>query len=330
MLAFAAFLVDSGWFESVELIFLVVGHTKFAPDRMFGWFGRLLKKNDVFAIKDLEQLYSDSVLAKTFSAHEIDEIDDWSWLHEHFRPPVLFKHYHVFRVTKQLVLPPPDQPHRRGRRPRGSTSSTSAQPPATRAVITALLYAGCTTDSATIDMRTSAVSVLPANPKLTPLTLGSIPLDTLKQLWLIQQSVPLGRTVQHADEYISSVLRLQEQTDAANTNAVSPVDKITVEQLKSMLRAVCEPTSGDKMELLHRLDEHYRKKATHLSHLDTRTVAALAQAAIVFTAPTDPPPADTDVIPESTASDRDKCVLEVNAWLEQALAECSESRDSCC
>ena len=61
LLAWANELVDQGRFESVRFIYLVVGHTKFEPDRLFASIAKTFYKRDVFCIEmlqDICELYS--------------------------------------------------------------------------------------------------------------------------------------------------------------------------------------------------------------------------------------------------------------------------------
>ncbi len=40
-------------YDSVEFCFMVAGHTKFSPDRMFGWLSGVLKVVDIFELSDV-------------------------------------------------------------------------------------------------------------------------------------------------------------------------------------------------------------------------------------------------------------------------------------
>lgn len=48
----------AGWFERIEIDFLVAGHTKFSPDRMFGWMSHVLRVSDYFSKSDMVRLFS--------------------------------------------------------------------------------------------------------------------------------------------------------------------------------------------------------------------------------------------------------------------------------
>ena len=49
LVGFGAALVALGFFDSVSLDWLVVGHTKFSPDRMFGSVSKVLKTSGSFS-----------------------------------------------------------------------------------------------------------------------------------------------------------------------------------------------------------------------------------------------------------------------------------------
>ena len=59
MAAFAATLVILGKMERVELDWLVAGHTKFSPDRLFGTFSKILKRSVAFASEDVDKRLND-------------------------------------------------------------------------------------------------------------------------------------------------------------------------------------------------------------------------------------------------------------------------------
>lgn len=41
------FLIFLGWFKNITVQFLIAGHTKFSPDRMFGWISQKLRSHDL-------------------------------------------------------------------------------------------------------------------------------------------------------------------------------------------------------------------------------------------------------------------------------------------
>ena len=68
LLAWAHELVNQGRFESVRFFYLVVGHTKFEPDRLFASIAKTFYKRDVFCIEMLQaisELYSTSYVFKS-------------------------------------------------------------------------------------------------------------------------------------------------------------------------------------------------------------------------------------------------------------------------
>ena len=53
MIQYLAWRVIAGLNESVELSFMLVGHTKFAPDRFFGLFKKTYRKSIVDTMEDV-------------------------------------------------------------------------------------------------------------------------------------------------------------------------------------------------------------------------------------------------------------------------------------
>ena len=49
-------MVSSGKIDHVHISFMIAGHTKFAPDRLFSAIGSAYKAADVFTINDLKAL----------------------------------------------------------------------------------------------------------------------------------------------------------------------------------------------------------------------------------------------------------------------------------
>lgn len=70
VIAFAIMLVMSNVYDLVELHFLIAGHTKFSPDRMFGWISLLLKSKDIFGIDDILRAFADDLRLKGASAQK--------------------------------------------------------------------------------------------------------------------------------------------------------------------------------------------------------------------------------------------------------------------
>ena len=52
-MAYVRFLVTTKLFDKVVVHYLVTGHTKFSPDRMFGWASNVIKKLDLFSAADV-------------------------------------------------------------------------------------------------------------------------------------------------------------------------------------------------------------------------------------------------------------------------------------
>lgn len=63
MIAFCAWLIEQGLFESIQLSFLPVGHTHINADVPFGIIKNWLKKHSIKTIEDfLAALQSDKIL----------------------------------------------------------------------------------------------------------------------------------------------------------------------------------------------------------------------------------------------------------------------------
>ena len=52
-LAYAHLLVKWNLFKKVIVHFLIADHTKFSPDRMFGWASVVLLKKDIFSAENV-------------------------------------------------------------------------------------------------------------------------------------------------------------------------------------------------------------------------------------------------------------------------------------
>ncbi len=53
VLVYLCLLVDKGLYDEAEGAFMLAGHTKFSPDRMFAWLTELIKNRDLFEIADI-------------------------------------------------------------------------------------------------------------------------------------------------------------------------------------------------------------------------------------------------------------------------------------
>jgi hypothetical protein len=59
LIAFAMRLVFDDLYDLVEIHFKIAGHTKFNPDRMFGWLADLGRDKDIFEINDVLRFVAD-------------------------------------------------------------------------------------------------------------------------------------------------------------------------------------------------------------------------------------------------------------------------------
>ena len=84
LLAWANELVEQGRFESVRFFYLVVGHTKFEPDRLFASVAKTFYKREVFCIEMLQAIAEQYSTSYLFGA---DQILQWqSVLEEKYLP----------------------------------------------------------------------------------------------------------------------------------------------------------------------------------------------------------------------------------------------------
>ena len=66
LFAWAMELVSSGMISHVHISFMIAGHTKFAPDRLFATIGSAYKVADVFTINELKSLCTPKHCSRTF------------------------------------------------------------------------------------------------------------------------------------------------------------------------------------------------------------------------------------------------------------------------
>jgi hypothetical protein len=88
--SFVVALVTLGYFERVDLDWLVVGHTKFAPDRLFGLASQILQKNEYASLNDVKKLFTMKI-ASTSGNEIVTNIINFSLsLNRYFRMQKFF------------------------------------------------------------------------------------------------------------------------------------------------------------------------------------------------------------------------------------------------
>ena len=96
--------------DTIELSFMLVGHTKFAPDRFFGLFKRLYRKSLVDTMDDIVRVVEESSIAGknkaqlTVSSNGTRHVHwiDWSKVFsEFFKPIPGITSFHHFKVSKE-------------------------------------------------------------------------------------------------------------------------------------------------------------------------------------------------------------------------------------
>ena len=96
--------------HSIQVSFMLVGHTKFAPDRFFGLFKRQFRRATVDTMVDVMRVMKESSVAgKNIPNPTVDALGqrncewyDWSsFLGEYFRTIPNITKYHHFSVSKE-------------------------------------------------------------------------------------------------------------------------------------------------------------------------------------------------------------------------------------
>ena len=71
LLGWANELVERGRFDCVRFFYMVVGHTKFQPDRLFSSIAKTFYKRDVFCIEMLDAIAKQYSTSYIFQSHQI-------------------------------------------------------------------------------------------------------------------------------------------------------------------------------------------------------------------------------------------------------------------
>ena len=107
MMQYLMWRVMTGLHHSITISFMVVGHTKFAPDGCFGLLKRAFRRTEVSSLADLEQVVQSSAvvnetqLVGSQTGEPIVPMRDWaSFLGPHFKKLTGIKKYHHFRFDK--------------------------------------------------------------------------------------------------------------------------------------------------------------------------------------------------------------------------------------
>ena len=84
MMQYLMWRVMTGLHHSITISFLVVGHTKFAPDGCFGLLKKAFRKTEVSSLADLEQvvqssaIVNESQLVGSETGEPIVPVRDWA------------------------------------------------------------------------------------------------------------------------------------------------------------------------------------------------------------------------------------------------------------
>ena len=115
IVAFAVMMVLTKVYDLFELHFLIAGHTKFSPDRMFAFLTLLLRLKDVFGIEDILKAFTDHQKSKgqnaqrsysvesleSFTNNEANNFYDYKdLLEDEIKKIKDFNKYHRFRAKR--------------------------------------------------------------------------------------------------------------------------------------------------------------------------------------------------------------------------------------
>jgi len=143
MMAYLLWRVMAGLNEEVTISFLLVGHTKFAPDWGFGLFKRLFKRTKVATIYDIADVVRKSAvvnypqLVGDYNGSSFVNFFDWSSVFdEHTTTIKGISKFHHFRMSSSspgfvYVRTSSDEPEKKINILRGTTwkPSKSTMPP---------------------------------------------------------------------------------------------------------------------------------------------------------------------------------------------------------
>ena len=87
LVGYICLLVSLGYFKVVTLHFLIAGHTKFSPDRMFGWLDGATKHKDLYEPSDLLKPFFDALTkVDRYNAEILEKGDDMNLWREFLGP----------------------------------------------------------------------------------------------------------------------------------------------------------------------------------------------------------------------------------------------------
>ena len=91
-------MVSSGEVDHIHISFMIAGHTKFAPDRLFSTIGNAYKTTDIFTIEDLKGICDQSAVTRIVKG---DKILTWrDSLGEKYSDLPGVRKHHDFLVVK--------------------------------------------------------------------------------------------------------------------------------------------------------------------------------------------------------------------------------------
>ena len=90
----------TGLFLEVHVDHLVVGHTKYSPDRMFGWMSSILRMADYFSKFNMEHLFAKR--QQRYAGTIVNEMLEWTAkLEAGFKQIKCIKKLQTFKISKK-------------------------------------------------------------------------------------------------------------------------------------------------------------------------------------------------------------------------------------
>lgn len=109
MLRFLFYLVIYGYYESIELNFMIAGHTKFSPDRNFGMIKKKYRRSTIFNKEEFVKVVEESSLLNKVKCYEDGKGFQYLDFKGKLRPcfnnlPKIGKYHHFFFSSDRLGI----------------------------------------------------------------------------------------------------------------------------------------------------------------------------------------------------------------------------------
>ena len=103
VIRFIVWLVEKGYFQTVSLLFLVVGHTKNPCDRLFNLLKAGYRNRNIYNVPDLIKILDENPLCSAVKAPKFLAWDQY--FETIYRRPEGIKANHCFHVSKDMPIP---------------------------------------------------------------------------------------------------------------------------------------------------------------------------------------------------------------------------------